>query len=300
MEVIKRQELVNKEHSQLSISHQCLMLGLNRSSLYYKPRPNNEDKRIMDMIDRIMTEYPYYGSRKVTATLQKEGIRIGRDRVRRLLETMGLCAVQPKKRKCSRRIEHAIYPYLLENLVITAPNQVWCTDISYIPTRYGWVYLIAILDLYSRKILGWRLSSTMEAAPCVSLLQFTITRYGAPHILNSDQGVQFTSQAWVDVAEQNNILLSMAGKGRCFDNIHMERFWRSLKQEEVYLTEYVTLKDAKDGISAYIQQYNDKRIHQCLSYQTPSSVYTTGGLWSNETAILSNQKQLFNNEIRKS
>jgi len=199
---------------------------------------------------------------------------------------MGLRATQPRKKKGNKRKEHEVYPYLLDNLVITAPNQVWSTDITYIPTRYGWVYLVAILDLFSRKVLGWRLSATLEAAPCVELLETMIEKYGPPEILNQDQGSQYTSNDWIALAKRHGILLSMAGKGCCYDNIHMERFWRSLKQEEVYLTEYVTLKDARQGISLYIEQYNTKRLHQHLGYKTPEELFKNGSIWKNEKKLI--------------
>jgi len=282
MEVKKRQGVVEQDHPSLSISRQCRLLAINRSSLYYQKhecKDGSWDKLIMEEIERIMTEFPYYGSRKVTAHFHAKGIRIGRRWVTRLLRQMGLRATQPRKFRAGKKKEHAVYPYLLENLVITGPNQVWGTDITYIPTRYGWVYLTAIMDLYSRMILGWRLSGTLEAAPCIQLLKDTIAQYGAPDILNQDQGSQFTSTDWITTAQSFNIKLSMAGKGRCYDNIHVERGWRSLKQEEVYLKEYVSLGDARQNIGRYIQQYNYSRLHQALGYQTPARVYQAGHLW---------------------
>lgn len=275
---------MRRDHPGLSVSHQCRLLDVNRSTLAYKPVVADiRDKPIMDAIDRIMTEFPYYGSRKVTEALRKPeyGFRIGRERVLKLLRGMGLRAAQPRQKKGGKRQEHAVYPYLLDNLVVTGANQVWCTDISYIPTRYGWVYLVAILDLFSRKILGWQLSATLEAAPCIQLLKELIEKYGAPRILNQDQGVQYTCNEWIALALSQGTTLSMAGKGRCHDNIHMERFWRSLKQEEVYLTEYVTLKDAREGIGQYIQQYNHRRLHQNLGYKTPEEVFKEGSVWKN-------------------
>jgi putative transposase len=276
---------VRRDHPALSVSHQCRLLEVNRSTLAYKPVVADiKDKPVMDAIDRIMTEFPYYGSRKVTEALRmpEYGLKVGRERVLELLRRMGLRATQPRQKKGGKRQEHAVYPYLLDNLVVTAPQQVWCTDISYIPTRYGWVYLVAILDLFSRKILGWQLSATLEATPCIQLLKEMIEHYGAPAILNQDQGVQYTSLEWIAVAQSHRIQLSMAGKGRCYDNIHRERFWRSLKQEEVYLTEYVTLKDARQGISQYIEQYNHRRLHQNLGYNTPEAIFKEGSIWKKE------------------
>jgi putative transposase len=285
MEVEKRLSWVNKAHSKLSISRQCQLLKLNRSRVYYRSqsRQIEREKPLLDAIDQIMTESPFLGSRKITYLLQEQKHSACRQRVKRLLRQLGLRAVQPKKRWKGKVSETPVVPYLLENLVVTAPNQVWCTDITYIPTQYGWGYLTAILDRFSRKILGWRLSNTLEAAPCVNLLKETIARYGTPMILNSDQGSQYTSQAWVETAKANQIQLSMAGKGRCYDNIHMERFWRSLKQEEVYLKDYQTLQDARDGIGHYLHLYNHKRPHQSLLGQTPTNVYHGSGRWSQET-----------------
>ena len=285
MDLEKRQALVKRDHPELSLSQQCRLLEVNRSTLSYKPVAD-KDKPFMDAIDRIMTEFPYYGSRKVTAALQDKGLSVGRDRVLKLLRRMGLRATQPRRRKGDKRKEHEVYPYLLDKLVITGPSQVWCTDISYIPTQYGWTYLVAILDLFSRRILGWQLSATLEAAPCIQLLKDMIEKYGAPGILNQDQGSQYTSNEWIEVALNNGIKLSMAGKGRCFDNIHMERFWRSLKQEEVYLTEYVTLKDARKGISQYIEQYNTRRLHQNLGYKTPEEIFKEGSIWKKGEKII--------------
>jgi putative transposase len=282
MEVEKRLAWIEQGHPELSISRQCKLLEVNRSRVYYRSQSKQaeRDKPLLDAIDRIMTESPFLGSRKVTYLLQGEGHSACRQRVQGLLRQLGLRAVQPKKRWKGKKGEKPSYPYLLDNLVVTAPNQVWCTDITYIPTRFGWGYLAAILDRYSRKILGWRLSNTLEAAPCVALLKETIARYGSPGILNSDKGSQYTSQAWIDLAQANHIQISMAGKGRCYDNIHMERFWRSLKQEEAYLKDYQSLAEARNGIAQYIQQYNYKRPHQSLLGRTPANVYHAQGTWS--------------------
>jgi len=281
MEVKQRQGVVDKHHPELSISRQCKLLSINRSSLYYQPQSSHFDwdEPLKQEIKQIMLEFPYYGSRKVTAHLHPKGIQVGRRRVTRLLRSMGLKAIQPRKWKGGKQKEHPVHPYLLKNLVITGPNQVWGTDITYIPTHYGWVYLVAIMDLYSRMILGWRVTGTLEAEPCIQLLKDTVAQYGPPQILNQDQGSQFTSQNWLSTAESFGILISMAGQGRCYDNILVERGWRSLKQEEVYLKEYHSLGDARINIGRYIHQYNHHRLHQALGYQTPSSVYQAGGLW---------------------
>lgn len=242
------------------------------------------DESLKQEIERIMTEFPYYGSRKVAAHFRNQGIRAGRRRVVRLLQAMNLKAAQPRKRRSGKRSEHPVRPYLLENLVITAPNQVWSTDITYIPTRHGWVYLIALMDLFSRMILGWRLSGSLDAEPCVRLLKDTVMQYGPPTILNQDQGSQFTSLEWINTADTLGILVSMAGRGRCYDNIHIERGWKSLKQEEVYLKEYDNLGDARMNIAQYIRQYNHQRLHQALGYRTPASIYHSGGIWTPSTS----------------
>lgn len=281
MEVKSRQGVVDKHHPELSVSRQCKLLSLNRSSLYYKAQSSHFDwdEPLKQEIRLIMLEFPYYGSRKVTAQLKTKGIRAGRRQVTRLLRAMGLRAIQPKKWKGGKRKDHPVHPYRLKNLVITGPNQVWGTDITYIPTRHGWVYLVAMMDLHSRMILGWRVTGTLEAEPCIELLKDTVRQYGAPQILNQDQGSQFTSQDWLNTAESLGILISMASKGRCYDNIHVERGWRSLKQEEVYLNEYSNLGDARINIGRYIHQYNHHRLHQALNYRTPASVYHGGSLW---------------------
>lgn len=293
MSVSQRRGMVNKDNPLLSLSRQCDLLALNRSTFYYKPRSDDKgwDAAIKEEIEQIMTELPYYGSRKVSVDLKGKGILVGRRRATRLLREMGLRATQPRKFKACKRQESRVYPYLLGNLVITQPNQVWGTDISYIPTRYGWTYLMAIMDLHSRMILGWKLSSTLEVAPCVQLLKETVAKYGKPGIMNQDQGSQYTSREWTETVEGYGIRMSMAGKGRCYDNIHVERGWRSLKQEEVYLNDYVTLKDARESIGLYIEQYNHVRRHQGLGYQTPASVYANANPW--KTRRPRHQEQLF-------
>lgn len=282
MAVKQRQGLVKRNHPELSVSRQCRLLSLNRSSLYYQPvrKEASMDQPFKQEIELIMTEFPYYGSRKVAAHIKKSGILIGRRRTIRLLREMNLKAVQPKKRRCGKRIEHPVRPYLLKNLVVTAPNQVWGTDITYIQTLHGRSYLIALIDWFSRMILGWKLTHSLDARPCVQLLKETIERYGAPQIMNHDQGVQFTSQDWINTADSNGILVSMSGKGRCYDNIRTERTWRSLKQEEVYLKDYLNHADARVNIEQYIRQYNYQRLHQALGYRTPASIYHSGGLWT--------------------
>ena len=281
MEVSQRRQLLQKRHPRLSISRQCRLLSLNRSSLYYRKRMNHqqENLRLAQMIRQIMLDCPCYGSRKVTESLRQRGFPVGRNRVRRLLCQLGLKALQPKRFRAKVRVETRKASYCLENLVLTEKNQVWATDISYIPTPSGWVYLTVILDVFSRKVLGHCLSSTLEAWPSVELLKRTIQRYGVPRILNSDQGSQFTSNAWFELAQDHGIQLSMAGKGRCYDNIHVERFFRTLKQESVYLSEYTSFKDAKSQIKQFIQYYNQRRIHAALNYNTPDTIYQQAALF---------------------
>ena len=281
MQVSQRRALVQKAQPTLSISRQCELLALNRSSLYYQSQSqrHHQDAPVLERIRRIMVDFPFYGSRKVTETLKQQGLVIGRNRVRRLLCQLNLQALRPKPARGFKRQSSVQFPYLLDNLVLTQPNQVWVSDITYIPTHYGWAYLAVIMDRYSRKVLGHCVSSSLEAWPVVELFKRTIRRYGAPYFINTDQGSQYTSQDWLQVAKDHGIQVSMAGKGRCYDNIHMERFFRSLKQEAVYLNEYPTLKDARQGIQRYIQTYNDRRLHASLNYQTPTQVYSRRSLF---------------------
>jgi putative transposase len=251
-------------------------LGVHRSGYYYKPvRESESNKALMEAIDRIYTSCPYYGSRKITQTLRRmpEWSGVNRKRISRLMSLMGISAIYPKPRTSGSRKEHEKYPYLMKGVSIEGPNQVWCTDITYIPTAKGYVYLAAIMDWHSRYILSWEVSNSMESSFCVRALEQAIQRYGSPGIFNSDQGTQFTDRKFIEVLERNGIRISMDGRGRCMDNIFIERLWRSVKYEEVYLKSYATLAEARTGLREYFEFYNNKRLHQSLEYKTPAEVH---------------------------
>lgn len=250
-------------------------MGLSRSSYYYDPVPESEENLLlMKAIDVQYLKTPSYGSRRMMKELnkQREGPVNGK-RIRRLTQVMGLETMYPKPRTSIMNKERYKYPHLLGGLKIVRQNQVWGTDITYIPTDKGYLYLVAILDLFSRYVVSWRLSDSLESDFCIEAMNDALKTTGVPEIVNSDQGCQFTSKAWIDVLMRHNIAISMSGKGRCWDNIFVERLWRSLKYEEVYLKNYETGKDAKEGIGWYFNFYNNERIHQKLDYNTPRSVY---------------------------
>jgi len=227
----------------------------------------------MRRIDTIHLTWPFYGSRKVALELRKEGNLINRKRVQRLMRLMGLESLAPKPDTSKPAPEHPVYPYLLRNLAISRPNQVWAADITYIPMAHGFAYLVAIIDWYSRKVLSWRLSNTMESSFCVEALQEALERFKKPEIFNTDQGAQFTSEAFTNELKNANVNISMDGRGRYLDNIFIERVWRSLKYEEVFLHAYQDLTEARLGIGRYFEFYNDTRPHQALGYQTPDAFY---------------------------
>jgi len=252
---------------------QCQLLGLNRSSLYYKPvGPSESDLQVMQLIDRQYLETPFYGARKLAAWLKGKGQTVNRKRVRRLMQLMGLQAIYRRPRTSKPGPGHKIYPYLLRGLTITRPNQVWATDITYIPMQKGFLYLVVILDWYSRHILAWRLSNSLENDFCLEALQEALKKV-QPEIFNTDQGSQFTSKEFIALLENQGIRVSMDGSGSYNDNLFVERFWRTLKYEEVYLKAYSDAREARREIGRYIQFYNGERPHQALGYQTPAEVY---------------------------
>lgn len=268
---------MERNHPKIPVSRQCELLSLNRSGFYYIPRPKKGDRlngMLMRLIDEQYMETPFYGVRRMTAFLIRKGYRVNRKRVGRLMRLIGLCAIYPKKRTTFSNKQHRKYPYLLSELEITRPNQVWSADITYIRLKRGFVYLVAIMDWYSRYVLSWRLSTTLSADFCIEALKEALAM-ACPYIFNSDQGVQFTSEEWIRLLVENGIEISMDGKGRVFDNIFVERLWRSLKCEEVYPNEYESVKDARNRISAYFRFYNEKRQHQSLGYKTPLEVWKT-------------------------
>jgi len=227
----------------------------------------------MKAIDRIFTKWPFYGSRKIVFELRQLGHKVNRKRVQRLMRIMGLQALVPGPHTSKPHPEHKVYPYLLRRLDITRPNQVWATDITYIPLESGWAYLIAVIDWYSRAVLAWRLSNTMTVDFCVDALEDALSHHGRPEIFNSDQGAQFTSPDFTAVLEREGVAISMDGKGRAIDNIFVERLWRSLKYEDVYLRDYATLSEAHPGIGSWFRFYNERRPHQALDNRTPMVVY---------------------------
>lgn len=252
---------------------QCEWLGLNRSTYYYEPCPESElNLRLMRLIDEQYMATPFYGWPRMTAFLQGEGYAINHKRVQRLMQKMGIQAIYPKPRTSISTPGHKIYPYLLRDVEIMRPNQVWSTDITYIPLANGFMYLVAVIDWYSRYILAWRLSNTLEGIFCIEALQQALT-WGRPEIFNSDQGSQFTASAFTDILRAAEVRISMDGRGRALDNIFIERFWRSLKYEDVYLKNYATVLALSLGLEQYFDFYNYRRLHQALNYQTPAQYY---------------------------
>ncbi len=257
-----------------SMRRQCELLGVNRSSLYYEPvEPDAEQLALMRRMDELHLQHPAFGSRMLTQTLKREGQEINRKRVQRLMQLMGLESVAPKPNTSKPAPEHRVYPYLLRKLAIVRVNQVWAADITYIPMARGFAYLAAIIDWLSRRVLAWRLSNTLETAFCVDALHEALARFGQPEIFNTDQGAQFTSEDFTSVLLDRGVKVSMNGKGRCTDNVFVERLWRSLKYEEVYLHPYDSLVEARVGIGRYLTFFNDERPHSTLGNQTPASFY---------------------------
>ncbi len=270
--------MINPVDSKLSIARQCDLIGLNRSSYYYEPLPENPyNLELMRLIDEQYTRRPYYGSRRMRDWLYNEhGITVCRDRVRRLMRLMGIEAIYPKPRLSIKNKENRIYPYLLRDISIDHPDQVWATDITYIRLRRGFAYLVAIMDWYSRYVLSWELSLTLETDFCLMALNRALKNI-IPEIFNTDQGSQFTSQAFTGRLEESGIRISMDGRGRTFDNIMIERLWRSLKYEEVYLKDYENVMDARKGLSEYFLFYNNERPHQSLGSRPPVELYSGVG-----------------------
>jgi len=252
--------MVEPDHLGLSLVRQCVLLGISRSTLYYRRLGESPlNQKLMRLIDEQFMETPWFGGRQMARHLKRQGYEVGRKRVRRLMRRMGLAAIDQKPRTSTPHPEHRVYPYLLRGLEISRPNQVWCADISYIPMRRGFLYLVAIMDWHSRKVLAWRLSNSMEADFCVSALEEALGRYGTPEIFNTDQGSQFTSLDFVQVLQNVEVRISMDGKGRWMDNVMIERLWRSLKYECVYLHAFEGGSEARKGIGEWIRFYNERR-----------------------------------------
>ena len=259
---------------ELPIAQQCRLLDLSRSAVYYRSRPiSPKDLELMRQIDEIHLSWPFYGSRNIRDELWSRGYDLGRDRVRRLMRLMGIEALYVKPRLSQAHPGHRKYPYLLRGLSITRPNQVWATDITYIPMAKGFCYLVAIIDWASRMVLSWRLSNTLDSSFCIEALEEAIAKYGCPDIFNTDQGSQFTSEDFTDCLRSRGIVISMDGKGRWRDNVIIERLWKSVKYEDIYLKAYGSIAEVKKGLTEYFVFYNQKRWHQSLDRKTPAMVY---------------------------
>ena len=272
----ERRSMVDNQE-QIPVVRQCRLLDINRSTAYYRLQGvSDEDLALMRLIDEIHLELPFYGSRRIRDELDGRGHRVNRKRVQRLMRLMGLEALHPKPRTTKPGKGHKIYPYRLRGLTIDRPNQVWAADLCYLPMAKGFMYLVAIMDWHSRRVLTWRLSNTMDTEFCVEALKEAIGRFGTPEIFNTDQGSQFTSEAFTGVLKHHDITISMDGKGRWIDNVFVERLWRSVKYEDIYLRAYETPKDLQQGLDRYFQFYNTRRRHTALDRRTPDVVYFGG------------------------
>lgn len=266
--------MIDPKRGDLSIAHQCQLLMISRSTWYYERREGNRvNHTLMRLIDEQFMMTPYYGSRQMTRHLKRMNHDVGRKRIKRLMRLMGLSAIYQSPKTSRPHPEHAVYPYLLKGLEITQPNQVWCTDITYIPVKRGFLYLVAIMDWSSRKVLSWRISNTLDTAFCLEALKEAIALYGIPHIFNTDQGCQFTSFLWIQALKNHGIKISMDGKGRWMDNVFIERLWRSLKYECVYLHHFDNGRDAQSLIRDWMLHYNMTRPHSSFDGKTPHEVY---------------------------
>ena len=266
--------MIEPSHRKISVRRQCQLLALPRSSLYYLAQPeSDEDLRLMREIDELHLLYPFFGSRQITRWLRRQGEVINRKRVRRLMRLLGLEAIYRKPNLSRANAAHRIYPYLLRGLKVDRPNQVWATDITYMPVQGGHAYLCAVIDWHSRCVLSWELSNTLDATFCVRALKQALAEHGTPEIFNTDQGSQFTSTEFTSVLLAHGIKISMDGKGRCLDNVFVERLWRTVKYEEIYLKAYVNLPQAEQNLRTYFKFYNAHRPHSSHDGQTPLEVY---------------------------
>jgi len=278
LNVLDKIAMMEPLHEKLSVSKQCELLNLSRSSYYRKDRCTGESEynlKLMQLLDEEYTRHPFYGSRKLTKYLKDQKYTVNRKRVQRLMKLMGIRSVAPGPDTSKPSPQQQVYPYLLRDVEVTRANQVWCTDITYIRLKGGFVYLVAIMDWYSRKVLSWELSTSMDDSFCVSALERALRLFPKPEIFNSDQGSQFTGKAFTGVLNKADIKISMDGKGRCMDNIFIERLWRSVKYEEIYLNEYESADHLRRALGKYFYFYNEERPHQHFDYQTPMAVYST-------------------------
>ena len=269
----ERRNMIMAKHLELSIRHQCELLRVSRSTIYYEPvEACQENVTLMNEIRDIWIKRPFYGYRRITIELKSMEWSVNHKRVQRLMALAGIEALYAKPKTSLKNKAHTIYPYLLKGLLIERPNQTWQVDITYLRMRNGFMYLTAIIDVYSRYVLGWSLSNTLETGSCLEALKLSLLSK-KPEIMNSDQGCQFTSEEWINALKDASIKISMTGKGRCLDNVYIERFWRSFKQEEFYLNDYVTVAELKKAITVYIKFYNNERWHQSLDYKRPADLY---------------------------
>jgi putative transposase len=269
--------MIDPNHPRLSIVRQCELVAISRSSFYYEGKGESFlNLELMRLIDEEFLENPYYGSRQMTRHLRRQGYCVSRKRIRRLMRKMGLTPIYQKPRTSEPHPEHRIYPYLLRDVPIDRPDHVWCADVTYIPMRRGFLYLVAIMDWASRRVLSWRLSNSLDASFCVEALEEALSRFGPPEIFNTDQGSQFTSQGFTDVLKDAGVKISMDGKGRWMDNIFIERLWRTLKYECIYLHAFETGSETRDGIGRWAYKYNHERPHSSLGDRTPDEAYRGG------------------------
>ena len=272
-----RRAMLDRADKALSLRRQCALLGVARSGVYRPVKPaNDNDAARMRRIDELFTAWPFLGSRRMTAMLRAESVSVNRKRGQRLMRLMGIAALGPKPRTSKPAPGHKIYPYLLRDVTIERPNHVWAADITYIPIGRGFLYLVAILDWASRAVLAWRLSNTMDVSFCLSALEEALARFGKPEIFNTDQGSQFTSAAFTAALDEAGVAISMDGRGRWMDNVFIERLWRSLKHEDVYLKGYADGREAARGVADWIAFYNERRPHQALADRTPMAVWRNG------------------------
>ncbi len=278
--------MVDRQHPSLSVARQCALLGINRSGLYYQPvGTSEEDLALMKLIDRRYLDTPFYGARKMAVWMKGQGHLVNRKRVRRLMRLMGLKTIYRRPRTSKPATGHKVYPYLLNNVTINRANQIWAADITYIPMARGFLYLVAIIDWYSRYVLSWRLSNTLSVDFCVDALKEAL-RKGQPDIFNTDQGAQFTSEEFTGLLDERGIRVSMDGKGSYSDNLFIERLWRTVKYEEVYLKTYCDGREASVAIGQYFRFYNCQRPHQSLGYRTPADVYNSTTMEESNGGVL--------------
>ena len=277
MSIERRRQMIEPGHPSLSVVRQCELVSISRSSFYYQPVGETaENLALMRLIDAQFLETPWYGLRQMARHLRRDGHEVGRKRVRRLMAVMGLAPIYQHPRTTVPNPAHRIWPYLLRDVVIDRPNQVWCTDLTYIPMRRGFLYLVAVMDWATRKVLSWRVSNTMDVEFCVEALEEALARFGHPEIFNSDQGSQFTSPRFTGVLQQAGVCISMDGRGRWMDNVFIERLWRSLKYECIYLNAFETGSELRAGLSSWIGYYNARRPHSTLAGRTPDEAYEAG------------------------